>query len=404
MISLAKRMNNITPSLTLAITAKAKELQTLGRDVISFGAGEPDFDTPENIKNAAIQSIKTGFTKYTAVGGIPELKKAIIQKYERDYNLSYKINEVTVGNGGKQVLYNLIFAIVNPGNEVIIFSPYWVSYIDIVMFADGKPVIVDTKIENQFIPRIEDIEKAITEKTKAIILNSPSNPTGLVYSEEFYREFTKLLKNYPDILIISDDIYEKLIYDGLKFYNPLLVDPSLKERTVILNGVSKTYSMTGWRIGYALGPAYIIDAIETIQGQSTSNASSISQKAAVEALSGDQSYLNDFIKSFQERRDLSYRILNSIDKVKIFKPQGAFYIFPDLSEIFKSENFKKLVREGESNSLAFARLLLERQDVAIVPGIAFGNDNCIRISYATGEELIRKGLERIGNFVYDLMK
>lgn len=403
-MELSKRMQYITPSLTLSITAKINELLAQGKDVIGFGAGEPDFDTPDNIKNAAIKAIKEGFTKYTAVGGIAELKKAIIQKYEKEYKLSYTIKEVTVSSGGKQVLYNLFFAILNPGDEVIIFSPYWVSYIDIVQFAEGKAVVINSSIENEFIPDIEEVKKAINHRTKAIIINSPSNPTGTYFNERILKELAKILLEHPDILIISDDIYEKLLYDDLRFQNILSVEPSLKNRTIIVNGVSKTYSMTGWRIGYGLGQEKIIKAMETIQGQSTSNPTSISQKAALEALTGDQSYLDNFKKIFSERRDLIYRIIQSIEKVKVFKPSGAFYIFPDFSEIFQLDNFIKLKQEGESNSMAFSRLLLEQHNVAVVPGIAFGNDNCIRLSYATSEELIRKGTERIGNFVYSLLR
>ncbi len=403
-MELSKRMQYITPSLTLSITAKINELLAQGKDVIGFGAGEPDFDTPDNIKNAGIKAIKEGFTKYTAVGGIPELKKAIIQKYEKEYKLSYSIKEVTVSCGGKQVLYNLFFAILNPGDEVIIFSPYWVSYIDIVQFAEGKAVVINSSIENEFIPDIEQVKKAINHRTKAIIINSPSNPTGTYFSERILKELAKILLEHPDILIISDDIYEKLLYDDLRFQNILSVEPSLKDRTIIVNGVSKTYSMTGWRIGYGLGPEKIIKAMETIQGQSTSNPTSISQKAALEALTGDQSYLDNFKKAFSERRDLIYRIIQSIEKVKVFKPAGAFYIFPDFSEIFQLDNFIKLKHKDESNSIAFSRLLLEQHNVAVVPGIAFGNDNCIRLSYATSEDMIRKGTERIGNFVYSLLR
>lgn len=401
---LSKRMNYITPSLTLEITAKAKELIAQGKDVIGFGAGEPDFDTPENIKNFAIQSIKDGFTKYTPVGGIPELKKAIIQKYDKEYNLSYTIKEVIVSCGGKQVLFNLFMAILDPGDEVVIFSPYWVSYIDIVQFAEGKPIVVETFYEDHFLPRIEYIKKVLNPKVKAIILNSPSNPTGVFYPEHVLRNISKLLEDYPNIIIVTDDIYEKLLYDGLKFTNILLQNPKLKDRTVIVNGVSKTYSMTGWRIGYGLGPEPIINAMDTIQGQSTSNPTSISQKAALAALTEDQSFLNDFLTSFTERRDLMYRMLNSIPKIKVFKPQGAFYIFPDLSEIFQSEHFLKQKKPNESNSMAFTRLLLEIENVAVVPGIAFGNDNCIRLSYAISEDQIRKGVEKIGNFIYNLIK
>ena len=401
---LSNRMNYITPSMTLSITAKANELKAQGRDIVGFGAGEPDFDTPENIKNAAIQAIKDGFTKYTPVGGIPELKKAIIEKYEKEYQLSYNIKQVVVSVGGKQVLFNLFFAIINPGDEVIIFSPYWVSYIDIVQFAEGKAVVIPTKNENQFLPEIEDLKKAITPKTKAIIINSPSNPTGSYYPEDLLKEIAKILKEHPNIVIVTDDIYEKLLYDGITFKNILSVDPSLKNRTVIVNGVSKTYSMTGWRIGYGLGPEEIIQATDTIQGQSTSNPTSIAQKAALEAIRGDQSFLEHFRKVFTERRDLIFRILDSIDHVKVFKPTGAFYIFPDLSAIFLMDNFQKLKQKDEPNSIAFSRILLEKYNVAVIPGIAFGDDNCIRLSYAINEDLIRKGVERIGNFIYDIIR
>lgn len=401
----AKRLSVIEPSPTLAITAKAKELSASGRDIIGFGAGEPDFDTPEHIKDAAKKAISDGQTKYTAVGGTPALKKAIIEKFKRDNNLTYTPKEVTVGNGGKQLIYNVFAATLNPGDEVIIPGPYWVSYVDIVRLAEGNPVVVDTSLEEGFLLTPEKLKKSITKKTKAFILNSPSNPTGATYTPDQLRELGKVLLDHPEILIVSDDIYEHIVFDKMKFTNLPMLLPELKDRTFIANGVSKAYSMTGWRIGYGAGPDYLINNIETMQGQSTSNASSISQAAAVAALNESQDCIAEMRDAFEKRRDLIFKMLLSIPGVKTLKPTGAFYIFPDLTEIYKYDKFKKIKSEMKesSNSKAFCAHLLEHYDVAAVPGIAFGDDTAIRISYALSEENIRKGVERIGAMINDLM-
>jgi aspartate aminotransferase len=403
MISVSERMNTISPSLTLAITAKAKELKAMGRDVIGFGAGEPDFDTPDSIKEAAITAIRDGQTKYTPVGGTVQLKKAIQQKFERENGFKYGLNEITASVGGKQVLFNLFLAVLNPGDEVIIPAPYWVSYNDIVSFCGAKPVVLETSIEEKYVPSPAKLAALITPKTKMIVINSPSNPTGSYFDEAMLRQYADILLKHPHVLIVSDDIYEHLLYDGLKFKNILMIEPSLRDRTVVVNGVSKAYSMTGWRIGYGAGPAHIIEAMETIQGQSTSNPASIAQAAAAAALSGDQSFIGDFKRIFQGRRDLMFRILESIDGVKVFLPSGAFYIFPDISAIYNKPKFKQLVPPGETSmSMAFSNLLIEKHNVAVVPGIAFGDDRCVRLSYALGEEAIRSGVERIGTFIREL--
>lgn len=400
MIPTSERMKLISPSLTLAITTKAKELKAMGRDVIGFGAGEPDFDTPDSIKEAAITAIRDGQTKYTPVGGTPQLKKAIQQKFERENNLSYDLKEITASVGGKQVLFNLMLATLNPGDEVIIPAPYWVSYNDIVSFCGAKPVVLSSTLESKYVPKAADLEALITPKTKMVIINSPSNPTGSFFDKAVLRQYADVLLKHKQILIVTDDIYEHLLYDNLQFANILMVEPSLKDRTVVVNGVSKAYSMTGWRIGYGAGPKHIITDMETIQGQSTSNPTSIAQAAAAAALSGDQSFISGFQAKFQERRDLMFRILESIDGVKLFLPSGAFYIFPDVSAIYEKPKFKQAVPAGESSlSMAFSNLLIEHHNVAVVPGVAFGDDRCVRLSYALGEESIRTGVERMGAFI-----
>jgi aspartate aminotransferase len=403
MIPVSERMHTISPSLTLSITAKAKELKAMGRDVIGFGAGEPDFDTPDSIKEAAIMAIREGQTKYTPVGGTVQLKKAIQQKFERENGLNYGLNEITASVGGKQVLFNLFLAVLNPGDEVIIPAPYWVSYNDIVSFCGARPVILESSIEEKYVPSPAKLSSLITPRTKMVILNSPSNPTGSYFDETVLRQYADILLGHPHILIASDDIYEHLLYDGLKFKNILMIEPALRDRTVIVNGVSKAYSMTGWRIGYGAGPAHIIEAMETIQGQSTSNPASISQAAAAAALTGDQSFIAEFKRIFQGRRDLMFRILESIDGVKVFLPSGAFYIFADISSIYSKPKFQQMIPSGETSmSMAFSNLLLEKHNVAVVPGIAFGDDRCMRLSYALGEEAIRSGVERIGAFISEL--
>ena len=403
---IADRLDVIEPSPTLAITARAKELRATGRDIIGFGAGEPDFDTPDHIKDAAKRALDEGQTKYTAVGGTPALKKAVIDKFKRDNNLEYTAKEVTVGNGGKQLIYNVFVASLNKGDEVIIPAPYWVSYADIVRLAEGTPVIVDCPLSQNYLLTPEQLEKSITKKTKAIILNSPSNPTGSTYTPDQMRELGNVLLKHPEILIVSDDIYEHILFDGMKFSNLAMLFPELKDRVFIANGVSKAYSMTGWRIGYGAGPAYLIENIETMQGQSTSNASSISQAGAVAALNGPQDCIEEMRQAFEKRRELVYNMVLSIPGLKTNKPTGAFYIFPDISEIYKLDKFQKIKKERkeEFNSKVFCAHLLDHYDVAAVPGIAFGDDNAFRISYALSEENIRTGVERIGLMINDLSK
>ncbi len=396
-MKLASRVGRVKPSPTLAITMKAKALRAEGRDVIGFGAGEPDFDTPSNIKQAAIKAIEDGFTKYTPSSGIDELKDAIINKLERDSKLTYNRSQIVVSCGAKDTLYNLAQALFEEGDEVIIPSPYWVSYPAFVLLAGATPVILDTEESDGFRINPGQLEKAITNNTKAVILNSPSNPTGVAYS---YGELEALaevvVKN--DILVISDDIYEKIVYDDFRFYNIASVGEEMKRLTVVVNGVSKTYSMTGWRIGYAAGSEDIISAVSKIQSQNISNPTSISQKAAVEALEGNQDAVDKMVKEFKTRRDYIVEKLKSIPGINCMNPQGAFYVFPDVSSLFGiSYDGKKI-----SGSSDFAEYLLDKVDVALVPGIAFGNDNHVRLSYATSMENIQKGLERISDAVAKL--
>lgn len=401
---IAQRLSVIQPSPTLAITARAKELRASGKDIIGFGAGEPDFDTPDHIKEAAIKAIHDGQTKYTPVGGTAPLKKAVIEKFKRENNLEFEPNQVTVANGGKQILFNLMLATINPGDEVIITAPYWVSYIDLVRIAGGVPVIINTTFEQDYLMSPQQLTEAITRKTRAIIINSPSNPTGSAFTTEQLKEIGTILEKHPNILVVTDDIYEHIVYDGMESKGILSVVPSLKDRTFIANGVSKAYSMTGWRIGYGAGPGYIIKNMETMQGQSTSNAASISQAAAIAALTGSQDPVKKMLSAFEHRRDLAYRILQSIPGVKTVKPRGAFYIFPDVGEVFNLPKFQALMKDrgDDSASRVFCGHLLDHYDVAAVPGIAFGDDRALRISYALDEDSLRTGLERIGNMINDL--
>ena len=395
----ARTLERVKPSPTMAITNKARELKAAGFDVIGLGAGEPDFDTPDNIKEAAIEAIKAGHTKYTAVDGIPELKRAISEKFQRENGLAYKPSEITVGAGGKQVLYNALLATLDPGDEAIIPSPYWVSYPDIVLLAGAEPVIVETKVEDGFKLKPEALAKAITPRTKWFIFNSPSNPTGAAYTREEIKALTDVLLKHDRVWVLSDDIYEHLVYDGFKFTTPAQVEPRLKERTLTLNGVSKAYSMTGWRIGYGGGPEPLIKAIATLQSQSTSNPSSISQWAAVEALQGPQGFLKDWVKSFQERRDLVVSMLNQAKGIDCPKPEGAFYVYPACAGAIG-----KSTREGKKigNDEDFATLLLEEEGVAVVHGAAFGGSPFFRISYATGIEALEEACRRIQRFCANL--
>jgi len=387
-------LKRIKPSPTIAVTTKARELRAAGKDVIGLGAGEPDFDTPDNIKDAAIEAIKNGDTKYTAVDGTPALKKAIQAKFKRENNLSYDLNQITVGTGGKQVLYNAFMATVNKGDEVIIPAPYWVSYPDIILLAGGKPKIVKCNEKDNFKLTAQNLKKAISKKTKWIILNSPSNPTGSSYSKSEIKEIAEVLKKNKKIYILSDDIYEHITYDDFRF-STIAEIKELKDRTLTMNGVSKSYSMTGWRIGYAAGPVEIIKAISKIQSQSTSNPSSISQAAAVEALNGTQDFIKTRSDSFKERRNFVVDSLNNIKGITCLKPQGAFYVFPSCKGLLNKKT--KLKSDTE-----FVQKLLEKANVAVVQGSAFGLPGYFRISYATSMENLKKAMERIKNFCENL--
>lgn len=389
---LATRLARIKPSPTIAVTNKARELQAAGRDVIGLGAGEPDFDTPDNIKDAAVAAIKAGDTKYTAVDGTPALKKAICAKFERENGLKYAPDQITVGTGGKQVLYNALMASLNPGDEVIIPAPYWVSYPDMVLLAEGTPVIVDCPEEKGFKLQPEDLDKAITPKTKWIIFNSPSNPTGAAYTWDELKALTDVLLKHPHVWVMADDMYEHLLYDGLKFATPAQVEPKLYERTLTVNGVSKAYAMTGWRIGYAAGPKDLIKAIGVIQSQSTSNPSSVSQAAAVEALNGTQEFLAPRADAFRERRDLVVSMLNQAKGIKCHKPEGAFYVYPSCEALIGKKTPDGKVIETDED---FVTYLLEAEGVAVVQGSAFGKAPFFRISYATSTEALTKACERI---------
>lgn len=394
---LAARIAKIKPSETLAITAKTNALRAQGRDVIGFGAGEPDFDTPVNIKNAAIKAIEAGFTKYTPVGGTDELKDAIVAKLKRDNSLEYKRSQIVISCGAKHTLYNLAQALFDEGDEVIITAPYWVSYPDIVVLAGGGPVIVNTKEKDGFKMKPEQLKAAITKRTRAVIINSPSNPTGAAYSPEELKAIAAVLMD-KDILVISDDIYEKIFYAKFPFTNIASVEEKMKSRTIVVNGVSKTYAMTGWRIGYAAGPEEIVAAVNKIQSQNTSNPTSISQKAAYEAICGDQSVVETMVGEFRKRRDFIVGALNEIPGVKCFSPEGAFYVFPNVSAFYgHSYQGKKI-----TNSAEFIDYLLDEANVAAVPGAAFGSDDHIRLSYATSLANIEEGMKRIKNAVAKL--
>jgi len=394
----SNNLKRIKRSPTLAVTQKARELKAAGKEVISLGAGEPDFDTPENIKQAAIKAINDGDTKYTAVDGTPALKNAIIKKFKRENNLDYQVDQVTVGAGGKHVIYNAMVATLNEGDEVIIPAPFWVSYPDIVLLAGGTPIILKCTEKQGFKINPLELEKSITKKTKWIILNSPSNPTGACYSEEDVREIAKVLIKHPQVHILSDDIYEHVAYEGFKFFTIAQV-AELKERVLTMNGVSKAYSMTGWRIGYAAGPKEIIKAIAKIQSQSTTNPSSISQAAAVEALNGTQDFIKERATSFQERRDFVVKALNDIDGIECLNPDGAFYVFPSCKGLIgkKDSNGKELKTDND-----FIQSLLENSGVAVVQGSAFGLEGFFRISYATSMKNLEKALEKISSFCKSL--
>ena len=387
-------LKRIKPSPTIAVTSKAREMRAAGKDVIGLGAGEPDFDTPDNIKDAAIEAIKRGETKYTAVDGTPKLKKAIQGKFTRENNLSYELDQISVGTGGKQVLYNVFMATLNPGDEVIIPAPYWVSYPDMVLLAGGKPKIVKCSEKNKFKITPDELKKAIGKKTKWLIINSPSNPTGSCYTRSEIEELSKILIKNKNVYILSDDIYEHITYDDFKFFTIAQIK-ALKDRTLTMNGVSKSYSMTGWRIGYGAGPKDIIKAVAKIQSQSTTNPSSISQAAAVEALNGTQDFIKTRSDSFKERRDYVVETLNSINGLSCLKPSGAFYVFPNCKKLLGKKTKLKTDKE-------FVEKLLEKAEVAVVQGSAFGLDGYFRISYATSMENLKKALDRIKSFCESL--
>jgi len=387
-------LKRIKPSPTIAVTQKARELRAAGKDVIGLGAGEPDFDTPDNIKNAAIKAIKSGDTKYTAVDGTPALKKAIVDKFKRENKINYTTDQITVGTGGKQVLYNAFMATLNKGDEVIIPAPFWVSYPDMVLLAGGKPKIVKCTEQEGFKLTPSKLKKAITKKTKWLILNSPSNPTGAGYTKKEIQNLAKVLVKNKKVHILSDDIYEHIKYDNFNFFTIAQI-PQLKDRTLTMNGVSKSYAMTGWRIGYAAGPKDIIKAIGKIQSQSTSNPSSISQAAAVEALNGNQSFIKKRSKAFKERRNFVVQSLNNIDGINCLTPEGAFYVFPSCKGLLNKKT-------GLKTDTEFVQKLLEKSNLAVVQGSAFGLDGYFRISYATSMKNLQKAMSRIKSFCESL--
>ena len=389
-MQLARRIRQIPPSATLALNAKANQLKAQGVDIVNFGVGEPDFDTPDNIREAAIRAIREGFTRYTPVGGTPELKAAIANRFQADYGLTYKPSEILVSCGGKHSLYNLFQVLFDQGDEVIIPAPFWVSYVPIAMLAEATPVVVPTREANGFNLTAAELKASLTPRTKALVLNSPSNPTGGVYTEAELAALGEVALE-AGLYILSDDIYDKIMFDGAKFVNMAMLSPELKARTFVFNGVSKAYAMTGWRIGYLAGPEAAIKAADTLQSQSTSNPNSIAQKAAVEALSGPQDSVATMLAEFAWRRDDIYRRVLDIPGVTTVKPGGAFYIFPNFSAYYD----KLAVAPGQSRSGALAAYLLEEAQVAAVPGGEFGEDNCLRFSYATSRERIATGLSRI---------
>jgi len=392
-LELSTRVQAIKPSPTLAVTARAAKLKAEGKDIIGLGAGEPDFDTPQHIKDAAIAAINKGFTKYTAVGGTPSLKAAIIAKFKRDNGLDYTAKQILVSCGGKQSFFNLALAYINPGDEVIIPAPYWVSYPDIVLIAEGKPVIVEAGIEQGFRMTAAQLAAAITPKTKMVVINSPSNPSGAVYTLEELKALGEVLRKHPNILIATDDMYEHIALTDAKFVNILNACPDLYPRTMTLNGVSKAYSMTGWRIGYAAGPENIITAMENVQSQSTSNPTSISQVAAEAALNGDQGCITPMLKAFRERHVFVVNELNKMPGVKCIMAGGAFYAFPDMRGAIASLHQRGKIKAA--TDIAFSEYLLEQGGVAVVPGSAFGSEGYARLSFATSMDNLKQALERI---------
>jgi len=391
-VHLSKRVQSIKPSPTLAVTARAKELKAAGRDIIGLAAGEPDFDTPDHIKHAAIRAIQDGFTKYTAVDGTPELKQAVADKFRADNGLDYQLNQILVSVGGKQSFYNLAQALLDPGDEVIIPAPYWVSYPDIVLLAEATPVIVDGPMAQGFKITAEQLAGAITANTRLVVLNSPSNPTGAAYTRAELEALGEVLRRHPQVIIASDDIYEHMVWGAEPFCNILNACPDLYDRTVVLNGVSKAYSMTGWRIGYAGGPAALIQAMKTIQSQSTSNPTSISQVAAQAALTGDQAFPRKMCQAFKQRHDFVVAALNKISGVECLPSQGTFYAFPNVRAVIDA-------LDGVTDDVEFAEFLLEHAGVALVPGSAFGAAGHIRLSFATGMASLEDALGRISDLL-----
>lgn len=387
-IRLSDRVQRVRPSPTLTITARANALRAEGRDIIGLGAGEPDFDTPEHIKDAAIEAIRAGFTKYTAVDGTPELKQAIVDKFRRDNGLNYTPDQILVSCGGKQSFYNLCQALLNPGDEVIIPAPYWVSYPDMVLLADGQPVIVETGIGERFKITPEKLEAAITSRTRLLVLNSPSNPTGMVYSRAELAALGEVLRAHPQVLVASDDMYEHIYWADEPFANIVNACPDLYSRTIVLNGVSKAYSMTGWRIGYAAGPQPLIAAMKKIQSQSTSNPASISQAAATAALNGGQECIQIMLEAFRARHDRVLELLNAIEGVTCLPSEGAFYAFPDMRELISR-------LPGIDDDVQLAEYLIEEVGVALVPGSAFGSPGFVRLSFATSMENLEEAIGRI---------
>ncbi len=385
-LQLSTRVQSIKPSPTLAVTNRAAELRAAGQDIIGLGAGEPDFDTPQHIKDAAIDAISNGFTKYTAVDGTPALKNAIINKFKNDNGLDYQANQILVSCGGKQSFFNLSLALLNPGDEVVIPAPYWVSYPDMVKIAEGVPVVIETNAEARFKITAEQLDAAITEKTKLVVLNSPSNPSGMAYSKAEFAALGEVLRKYPNVIIATDDMYEHILWTEESFSNILTVNPDLYERTIVLNGVSKAYSMTGWRIGYAAGPQPLIGAMKKIQSQSTSNPTSIAQVAAQAAIEGDQECVKDMVKVFKQRHDYMVKALNEIDGIECLAGDGTFYVFPDFSGM--------QTKLGCATDTDLAEKLLEA-GVALVPGSAFGTPDHMRISFATSDENLQKSIERL---------
>lgn len=385
-------MSLIRPSPTLAVVQKVAQLKSQGIGVISLGAGEPDFDTPDNIKRAAIEGINSGFTKYTNVDGMLTLKQAVKSKFKRENNLDYDLDEIIVSNGGKQVIYNLFMASLNPQDEVIIPAPYWVSYPDIVRVAGGEPVFANCEMKDNFKLTPQHLKHVINDKTKWLILNSPSNPTGAAYSREELENIAEILRAYPHVQIMTDDIYEHIVYDDFKFFNLTEIAPDLKARIFIANGVSKSYSMTGWRIGYGAGSKDLIKAMTIIQSQSTSNPCSISQVAALEALNGPQDYIKNNAKGFQEKRDLALSIFATSEFIECYKPEGAFYLFASCKKLFGMRTQKGEII-NDSNS--FAQYLIEEANIAVVPGIAFGLEGYFRISFATSLDEIKEACSKI---------